>query len=424
MCELKPGSVQARQDAVGKSMALRDNHDLQQIGVSMTLEKYSRREILRQGALGALGLSFSFRRRSLEPREGRELNLYVGTYTSGKSEGIYIYRMNLNTGELKSLKAIKTINPSFLAIDGSKRNLYAVNEVSEFAGKSSGAVSAFAIDTKSGDLNFLNQQPSLGANPCHVIVDRTGRFVLVANYTGGSVAVLPILHDGSLGPATDLVQHKGSSVDRKRQEGPHAHCITPDGSNRYAFATDLGLDKILIYQFDANQGKLLPNREPWVRLKPGAGPRHFSFHPSGRFAYVINELNSTVTAFAYDPAAGTLMEIQTLSTLPKNYAGANSCAELVVSSSGRFLYGSNRGHNSIVSFAIDEHTGKLMHLEHVSTQGSTPRNFTIDPTGAFLLVANQDSDTIITFLVDPASGRLKSAPGVAEVPSPVCLVFA
>ncbi len=390
----------------------------------MTLAKYPRRQILKEGALCALGLSFPFRTRLLGRREGRELNLFVGTYTSGKSEGIYIYRMNMDTGELKRFRTIKAVNPSFLAIDRSKRNLYAVNEVTEFAGKSSGAVSAFAIDSKSSDLNFLNQQPSLGANPCHVIVDQTGHFVLVANYTGGNVAVFPLHHDGSLGSATDVAQHKGSSVDPKRQEGPHAHCITLDGSNRYAFATDLGLDKILIYQFDAKHGKLIPNSEPWVRVKPGAGPRHFSFHPSGKYAYVINELNSTLTAFAYNRAAGTLMEMQTVSTLPKTYAGSNNCAELFVPPSGKFLYGSNRGHNSIVSFAINEHTGRLTHLEHVSTQGSTPRNFTIDPNGTFLLVANQNSDTVITFRIDPVTGRLKLMTRVTEVPSPVCLLFA
>lgn len=394
------------------------------VGVPMTLVKYPRREILRQGVLCALGVSFSFRRRFLAPRADRQLKLYVGTYTSGKSEGIYVYRMNQDTGELKRFKAIKTINPSYLAVDESRRYLYAVNEVSEFAGKSSGAVSAFAMDSRTGDLNFLNQQPSLGADPCHVIVDRTERFVLVANYTGGNVAVFPLQHDGSLGPATDLAQHRGSGKDPRRQEGPHAHCITLDRSNRYAFATDLGLDKIMIYQFDSSDGKLIPNSQPWVRIKAGAGPRHFSFHPSGKHAYVINELNSTVTAFIYNPAAGTLREMQTVSSLPKNYAGANSCAELVVSPSGKFLYGSNRGHNSIVSFAIDDHTGKLAYLEHVPTQGSTPRNFTIDPTGTFLLVANQDSHIIITFRIDSATGRLKLARGVAEVPSPVCLVFA
>jgi len=388
----------------------------------MLQDNRSRRDFLKATGLGVLGLAFPYALRGRPPQTIHELTLYVGTYTSGKSEGIYLYRMNMSSGELKHFNTVKgVVDPSFLAVDLKRRYLYAVNEVSQFAGKPSGAVSAFQIDPKSGNLKFLNQQPSLGGAPCHLSVDKTDRFVLVANYDAGNVTVLPVERDGSLGLATDTVQHHGSSV-KKEQEGPHAHCIILDDANRYAFAADLGLDKILIYRFDAKRGKLNPNRQPWVQVKPGAGPRHFTFHPNGRYAYVIDELDSTFTAFSCNGFTGTLKELQTVSTLPSDFSGANSCAELSVSPSGKFLYGSNRGHNSIVSFAINESTGKLTYLEHAPTQGKTPRNFTIDPTGSFLLVANQDSDTVITFRIDPQTGRLTPTGHVAEIPTPVCLL--
>ena len=385
--------------------------------------KYSRRFILEQGALSVMAVALPLRGILQRSQPTGQLILYVGTYTSGKSKGIYLFRFDKDTGELKQFKAVHAINPSFVTVAQTAGHLYAVNEVSQFGGKSSGAVSAFAIDAKTGDLRFLNQQPSAGADPCHLIVDRTGQYVLVANYSGGNIAVLPIEKDGRLGPATDVAQHKGSSVNRERQEGPHAHCILLDRSNTHAFAVDLGLDKIMIYQFDASHGKLRSNKQPSVSVKPGAGPRHFTLHPSQKYAYVINELNSSVTAFAYNAAAVTLTEIQTVSTLPGDYSGPNSCAELVVSSSGKFLYGSNRGHDSIVSFAIDQRTGSLSYIEHVATQGRTPRNFTIDPTGAFLLVANQNSNTIVTFRIDRNTGKLKPTGQIAYVPSPVCLQF-
>jgi 6-phosphogluconolactonase len=360
-------------------------------------------------------------RRTMQ-RPIHELTLYVGTYTSGKSEGIYLYRMNLSTGELRHFSTVRGIaNPSFLAIDPQRRHLYAVNEVSDFKQKPEGAVSAFSINQQTGDLTLLNQQSSLGGAPCHLIVDRTGKYVLLANYEGGNVAVLPVQRDGSLGAAIDMVQHQGASVNVKRQQGPHAHCIMLDRANRYAFAVDLGIDKIMIYRFDAVSGKLTPNQAPWVNLKPGAGPRHFVFHPNGRYAYVINELDSTIIAFTYTSARGALRAVQTISTLPSDFSGANDCADVQVSPSGKFLYGSNRGHDSIVVFAIDDRTGKLRYVQHEPTRGKTPRNFAIDPTGAYLLVANQDSDTIHTFRIDPVKGKLTPMGLTAEVPSPVCL---
>ena len=348
--------------------------------------------------------------------------VYIGTYTRGQSEGIYVYRMDQSSGVLGfASKAIGVENPSFLALHPEQRYLYAVNEVGRFAGRLSGAVSSFSINPKTGELTFLNQQPSHGPGPCYLSVDKTGRFVLVANYEGGSLAVLPIQDDGHLGAATDFVQHHSSTVGPRRQRIPHAHCVILDPYNRYVFATDLGLDKIMIYQLDLTQGKLRPNDEPWVQVKAGAGPRHLSFHPNGRSAYVINELDSTLTAFSYDETHGTLREVQTISTLPEGFKGTNDCADVHVSASGRFVYGSNRGHDSIVVFAVDEDTGELTCVDHEPTQGRNPRSFVIDPSGTFLLVANQDADTIVTFRVDRQTGRLVSTGHVAEVPTPVCL---
>jgi 6-phosphogluconolactonase len=376
--------------------------------------------LIKSAGLAGLTLSLPFQKEAMG-FSTRDMILYVGTYTRGKSEGIYIYRMNLTSGELKPVSIAKEIaNPSYLAIDGSRKHLYSVNEVSEFSGIRTGAVTAFAIDQRTGELRKLNQQPSQGTSPCYITVDPSRKFVLVANYSSGSLAVLPIKSDGSLGESADVVQHQGSGKDPRRQEGPHAHCIVLDRAGKYAFAADLGIDKVMIYRFDAKTGKLAPNSQPFAQTKPGAGPRHFVIHPGGKFAYVINELDSSLTAFAYDNPSGALTELQTVSTLPEGFQGNNTCADLHVHPSGRFLYGSNRGHDSIVAFTIDERSGKLSYLAHEPTQGKTPRNFVIDPTGAFLLAANQNSDTITTFRIEPA-GKLKPAGPVTEVPTPVCL---
>jgi 6-phosphogluconolactonase len=374
---------------------------------------------------GLAGLALSLPFQSQTPGfSAQDLLLYVGTYTRGKREGIYVYRMNLTSGDLKLLSIARGItNPSFLAIDPQSKYLYSVNEVEEFAGKRTGAVTAFAIDRQTGELRRLNQQPAQGRSPCYVTVEPTGKFVLVANYSSGSLAVLPINSDGSLGESADVVQHRGSGANPRRQEGPHAHCIVLDRSGRYAFAADLGIDKVMIYRFDAKKGTLTPNSQPFAQTKPGAGPRHFSIHPGGKFAYVINELDSTLTAFAYDNAKGLLKELQTVSTLPDGFQGNNSCADVHVHPSGKYIYGSNRGHDSIVAFTIDERTGKLSYLAHESTQGKTPRNFGIDPTGAFLLAANQNSDTVVTFRIDQRTGKLTPTGQVTEVPTPVCLKF-
>jgi 6-phosphogluconolactonase len=383
----------------------------------------ARREFLRLAGLGGLGLMLPSSIRVLSAKT-RELLVYVGTYTTGKSEGIYLYRLNLPSGELKHVATTTgVVNPSFLALAPSRRYLYAVNEVEDFDGKKSGALSSFAVDRRTGKLQALNQRSSLGDAPCYVTVDAGGRFVLVANYTGGNVAVFPVQSDGSLGQATDMKQDQGSSANRERQEGPHAHFIALDPSNRFAYSCDLGTDKIMIYRFDARNGKLLPGEQPWVRVKPGAGPRHLAFYPSGKYVFVLNEMHATVTSFARDPEKGSLKELQTLPTLPKNFMGPNSSADIHVSPDGHFLYCSNRGHDSIAIFAIDQRHGALTLVGHEPTRGMTPRNFAIDPTGAFLLVANQKSDNIVVFRVDQKTGRLNSTGQVVTVPSPVCLKF-
>jgi 6-phosphogluconolactonase len=351
--------------------------------------------------------------------------VYVGTYTNGKSEGIYLLEMNLATGELTPRGvAAKVKNPSFLAIHPNRRFLYAVNEIADFEGKPAGGVAAFAIDAKTGMLTLLNQQPSGGPGPCHVVVDPSGKNVLVANYGGGSVASLPIDEEGRLEPAASVIQHQGASVNPSRQKEPHAHSINLDAKGRFAFAADLGVDKIFVYKFDAEKGTLTPNDPPSAGVEPGSGPRHFAFHPQGKYAYVINEMSLTVTAFKYDAERGVLSAIQTISTLPPNTKGQGlSTAEVVVHPSGKFLYGSNRGHDTIAVFSIDESTGKLTRVENEPTQGRTPRNFAVDPTGKWLLAENQGSDTIVVFRVNPQTGELDATGARVEVPSPVCVRF-
>lgn len=353
----------------------------------------------------------------------QELLTYIGTFTRGKSEGIYVYRMDLSTGALTLAGVARVEDPAFLAIGPAGRTLYAVNHVPEFAGQPTGAVSAFSLDPETGELTLLNQQLSHGADPCHLCVDKRGRYVLVANYKGGNVAVLPIRDDGSLDEATDHIQHEGSSVNPKRQEGPHAHSINLDPNNRFAFVADLGLDKLMIYQFDPSRGKLIPHDPPWVQTRPGAGPRHFTFHPNGQYAYLINELDNTLIAYAYDDERGTLQELQVISALPEDFEGISYCADVHVAPSGRFVYGSNRGHDSIVIFAVDKDSGRLTYVGHEPTQGQTPRSFAIDPTGTFLLVANQHTDTVITFHIDQQTGRLQPTGYMAQVPTPVCIVM-
>ena len=385
----------------------------------MTNNPFSRRQFMQAGGIAVFGAWAS--RTHAWTTQSRIL--YVGTYTqTGKSDGIYLYAMSPVTGELTRKNSFKSVNPSFLTIDRTKRFLYAVNEVGDYLGKPSGAVSAFAIDHATLNLRLLNEQATNGADPCHLTIDRKGKTLLVANYTGGSLTALPVRSDGTLGMAIEVKQHEGSSI-KEQQKGPHAHCIILDRSERYALAADLGIDRVMIYRFDSATGKLTPGKQASAELQQGAGPRHLTLHPSGKYLYVINELDSTMSAFKYNAPTGTLVHIETVSTLPSDFSGVSYCADVHVSASGRFLYGSNRGHNSIVVFEIDQRTGKLKLLEHVSTEGNWPRNFTIDPSGRFLLVANQRSDNVVSFSIDPGTGRLKPTGQITEIPVPVCLKF-
>jgi 6-phosphogluconolactonase len=350
--------------------------------------------------------------------------VYFGTYTGGKSEGIYRCTFDPATGELgKPALAAKVKNPTFLAIHPTGKFVYAVGEISDFGGtgKPAGAISAFRVKDD-GDLELLNQESSGGAGPCHIIVDRAGKNVLAANYGGGSACVLQIDKDGKVKKATGFKQHKGKSVDKARQEGPHAHSINLDSANKFAFVADLGLDKVLIYKFDAEAGKIEDNDPPFVKTEAGGGPRHFAFHPTEKFAYCCNEMTSKVTAMKFDKTSGKLEVMQTISTLPEPTKG-NSTAEVVVHPSGKFLYCSNRGHNSIAIFTIDEKTGKLTAAGHQGKGIKIPRNFALDPTGKFCLVASQNGGDVKVFKVDQKTGKLEPTENKASVTNPVCVRF-
>lgn len=394
--------------------------------MSRVLKKV-RRAVPAASLLAAAGLLASPAGSGAAKADDETIWVFVGTYTSTQtpSEGIYRLEFNAKTGELVSKgPAAKLENPSFLAIHPNGRFLYAVNELGEFQGTKGGGVSALSLDPASGELKLLNQEPSGGGAPCHLVVDAQGRNVLLANYTGGNVACLPIADDGSLKPISTLAQHEGHSVNPDRQKGPHGHSINLDQANRFALAADLGLDQVLVYKFDGERGELIPNDPPFAKTEPGAGPRHLAWHPSGAFAYVINEMGNTLDAFAYDAEKGTLRELQSLSTLPADFEGASHCAEVVVHPSGKFVYGSNRGHDSLAIFAIDQESGKLTPAGHQSTLGETPRNFAIDPTGKFLVAGNQDSDSLVVFRVDLETGALTPVGEPISIPKPVCVRFA
>jgi 6-phosphogluconolactonase len=353
--------------------------------------------------------------------------VYFGTYNGAKSKGIYVSRFNSTTGKLGAPElAAEIANATFLAVTPGGNFLYAVSEVDQIGGKPTGAVAAFALDAKTGKLTPLNQQLSGGRGPCHIVVDATGKCLLVANYGGGSIAALPIHTDGSLGEAATILQHSGSSVNTNRQAGPHAHFILPSPDNRFTLDCDLGLDKIFINHLDAPAAKLTPADPSFVTVAPGSGPRHLVFSADGRFVYVINEMGGTVTVFASKaviPSTPVLTEVQTISTLPTDFSGKSTTAEIALHPSGKFLYGSNRGHDSIAVFAVDQQTGKLTFVEHQSTQGRTPRHFAIDPTGHWLLAENQGSDSVIVFALDPESGKLKPTGQTVSIGAPVCAVF-
>ena len=346
-----------------------------------------------------------------------QLTMFVGTYTDLGAEGIYTCRLDSATGAIECLDVQPGVeNPTFLAIDPSGEHLYAVSE-HQFG---DGLITAYAIGPH-GSLELLNSQPTGGAGPCHLQVDRTDSYVVVANYFGGSVCILPIQPDGSLGERSDFIQHEGASIHPERQRQAHAHCVNIDRSNTLVHVCDLGIDAIVVYRIDHETGRLVALPDLTVRAEPGDGPRHFAVHPSHAHAYAVNELGSTVAVYDYDAPSGALTVKQRISTLPSEWNGETTCADIHVSPDGRFVYASNRGHDSIAVFAVEAGTGRLTSLGQTSTRGETPRNFLITPDGRFLLAANQNSGNIVVFQIDKASGQLEFSGREAAVPAPVCL---
>ncbi len=350
--------------------------------------------------------------------------VYIGSYTQKAKTGITLLDFDTDTGALtKKMVVSDGANPTYLVLSTDGTHLYAANEIGDFHGEKAGAVSAFAIDPDSGALTLLNQQSTRGDGPCHIDVDRHNKVVLVANYGGGSVAAFPVHANGGIGPATSFYQHEGKSLDPGRQEGPHAHCFRLDAANRYAFACDLGLDRVFVYRVDLKRATVEPNDPPYAEVPSGSGPRHIALTLNNHFAYVCNEMLSTVTAFTYDAVHGRLSPIQTLSTLPRDFHGENSTAEIETSPDGRFVYVSNRGHNSIAIFAIDTKTGRLTPVGHQSTEGKTPRCFKLDPAGDFMIAANQDTGNIVSFRVDRQTGKLTPTGHSVDVSMPVCIQY-
>ena len=352
--------------------------------------------------------------------------VYVGTaiYENGTARNIYGYRFNASTGKITSLGVVvESANPGALAVHPNDRFIYSTNEVGDKKNYVGGGVSAYAINKATGKLTIISHQFSGGANPAYIVMDKTGKYLLAANYYGGKVAVFPVEEDGRLGAACSFGHRDGSSVNKERQEGPHPHSVYVSPDNRYVLACDLGLDKIIVYRFDAKTGAITPNDPPYAGVTPGAGCRHLAFSHDGRFVYVINELASSITEFSYDAKQGILHPLTTISSLPSSFKGENTGAEIAVASSGKFLYVSNRGDNTIAVFAVDAQSGKLTPREYIPTGGRTPRVFALDPTGAYMFVANQDSDNVVLFRVDSHTGHLTPTGEVLKATSPTFVAF-
>jgi 6-phosphogluconolactonase len=350
--------------------------------------------------------------------------IYMTSSKSNHDTGVYVCELDTGTGALRQVDAIMAIHPChYLAFHPQRRFVYVTGVNSGDIEADPGVVSAFALDPHTGKTTYLNRQPTGGISPCYVSVDGAGRFVLVANYSGndkvGSISVLPILEEGQVGAATDRRRHEGGSTNPTRQKESHTHMVASDPANRQVFVTDLGTDKVMLYRLDSASGKLIAHDPPFASIAAGSGPRHFAF--SERQVYVINELANTLTVFDYDAERGVLSERQTISTLPDDYSDPSYAADVHLSPSGRFLYASNRGHNSIAIFAVAHETGELTPIGYESTQGNFPRSFTLDPTGAFLIVANQLSDTVVTFHVDTATGKLTPTGHTFAAPACGCV---
>ncbi len=351
-----------------------------------------------------------------------DLHVYIGSYTSNGGEGIYLFGLDGETGALKPIRTtVGVVNPSFLTVHPDGLHLYTVNEVDAYYGKPEGALSAFAIEPGSGELRFLNQQPSRGAAPCHLSLDQTGRLLFVANCGGGSVAAFPLQPDGSLAACSGQARHQGSGPNPFRQEAPHAHCVAPDPFNRYLLAVDLGIDRILAYPFDAETGILRASLPGSTPTESGSGPRHLAFHPNGKWVYVVHELESRVSRYAYNGMIGALSEPESVSSLPPGYDGENSGSGIQVDPLGKFLYVSNRGQDGVSHFRIDPGDGSLAYAGCESTRGKFPRHFAIAPGGRFLIAANQRSDSLSVFRIHAATGILEFTGYGAAVPSPACV---
>jgi 6-phosphogluconolactonase len=362
--------------------------------------------------------------RWLQRRSDGSLIFYVGTYTEAGGKGIYRGQREEAGGKaLLHPVAVDIENPSFVLLDSDCRHLYAVSETGAYEGRATGGVYAYTVLEESGDLRLINHQSSEGAGPCHLSLDRTGRFLLVANYTSGSVAVFPIEENGGLGAPTDVVHHRGSGPVKDRQQSAHAHCTGVDPLNRLALVADLGMDRVMIYNLDLDHGKLTPAPQPSIILPPGSGPRHFVFHPNGHRLYIVSELSSTVSTAAYDPRKGEFVLLQTISTLPQGYTGDNAPAEIAVAPSGRFVYCSNRGRDSIAAFSVDPKAGTLRFVQDITSLINWPRNFVIDPSGSTMIVANQRADSLVGFSLDPMDGTISGGALMAAVPTPVCVTL-
>jgi 6-phosphogluconolactonase len=363
---------------------------------------------------------------AVSSQNGKEQVIFVGTYTTPEqstSEGIYVYGVDPSSGKLTFKNVVKDlINPSYVAVHPQTGCIYAVHEKGTFEGQPGGGVIALSVDPQTEAGRILNKQSSGGEDPCYISIERTGRYALVANYSSGCVAMLPIAPDGKLNPVCSVIQHTGASIHPERQDKPYAHSILPDPSNVYAVACDLGIDKLLIYRMDLDAGQLVKHGE--VTVTPGSGPRHLVFHPNGRYAYLACELNSTVIAFTWDSEGGMLEEFQNIRTLPPGYDGRNLPADIHLTPDGQYLYVSNRGHDSFACYEVSADSGTLTLKHHTSTGGAEPRGFEIDPAGKFVISANQNSNNIVTFLIDPGMGHLSRIGDDVQVSMPVCVKFA
>lgn len=349
--------------------------------------------------------------------------VFISAFAKGDEGAIYAYELDPETGKLNEIERTSDVeHPFFLAVSPDNQYLYSIHAPGKFSGKDNEFVSAFKLEGRTGKMKLLNRQSSQGTASCYLDIDKSGKSVVVANYTTGSIASLPVNEDGSLREAATFVQHTGSSVNPKRQKEPHAHCSVISPDQKYVYAADLGLDKIMAYQLDAETATLTPNTQPFVRTVPGAGPRHLTFHPNGKQLYVINELKNSITEFDYDPKTGTLIEQETLSTLPEDFAGTSYCADLKITPDGKFLYGTNRGHHSLAAYRIED-DGELKLLEIKPSLGDGPQNLAITADGKFLICANMPGNNVVVFRIDQETGKLTSAGDPVSIPSPSCIMI-